>query len=101
MSGTLIQPALRHLTAADRGRIEEIIRAVRLFRDDEIPVALEVFDGAVAGSPDYLALGADIRLVPVSLGTLGEASASLEFCMGKNTPARREFIVDNLIYDVT
>jgi GNAT superfamily N-acetyltransferase len=60
VSGTLIQPALRHLTAADRGRIEEIIRAVGLFRDDEIPVALEVFDGAVAGSPDYLALGADI-----------------------------------------
>jgi len=39
--------------------------------------------------------------VPVSLATLGEASASLEFCMGKNTPARREFIVDNLLYDVT
>jgi GNAT superfamily N-acetyltransferase len=60
VSGTLILPALRHLTPADRGRIEEITRAVGLFRDDEIPVALEVFDGAVAGSPDYLALGADV-----------------------------------------
>ena len=30
-----------------------------LFREDEIPVALEVFDGAVAGSPDYIALGAE------------------------------------------
>jgi ribosomal protein S18 acetylase RimI-like enzyme len=65
VSGTLILPALRDLTPADRGRIEEITRAVGLFRDDEIPVALEVFDGAVAGSPDYLALGADVdgRLV--------------------------------------
>ena len=60
MSGTLTRPALRHLTAADRGRIEEITRAVGLFHADEVPVALEVFDGAVAGSPDYLALGATI-----------------------------------------
>jgi ribosomal protein S18 acetylase RimI-like enzyme len=60
VSGTLTRPALRHLTAADRGRIEEITRAVGLFHADEVPVALEVFDGAVAGSPDYLALGATI-----------------------------------------
>ena len=65
MSGTLTAPALRPLTAADRRRIEEITRAVRVFRDDELSVALEVFDGAVAGSPDYIALGAslDDRLV--------------------------------------
>ena len=59
MSGTLTLPLLRNLTAVDRDRIEEISRAVGLFRADEIPVALEVFDGAVAGSPDYLALGAE------------------------------------------
>ena len=59
MSGTLTLPLLRNLTAADRDRIEEISRAVGLFRADEIPVALEVFDGAVAGSSDYLALGAE------------------------------------------
>jgi D-alanine-D-alanine ligase len=64
VSGTLTLPSLRNLTAADRGRIEEISRAVGLFHADEIPVALEVFDGAIAGSavggsPDYLALGAE------------------------------------------
>lgn len=59
MSGTLTLPLLRNLTAADRGRIAEITRAVGVFRDAEVPVALEVFDGAVAGSPDYLALGAE------------------------------------------
>jgi ribosomal protein S18 acetylase RimI-like enzyme len=58
VSGTLTAPALRPLTAADRRRIEDITRAVRVFRDDEIPVALEVFDAATAGSPDYAALGA-------------------------------------------
>ena len=79
MSGTLTAPALRPLSAADRGRIEEITRAVQIFRDDEVPVALEVFDGVVSGSPDYVALGAalDERLVgwicwgptPCTLGT--------------------------------
>jgi ribosomal protein S18 acetylase RimI-like enzyme len=79
LSGTLTRPTLRHLRPADRRRIEEITRAVGVFRADEVPVALEVFDGAVAGSPDYLALGADLdsRLVgwicwgptPCTLGT--------------------------------
>ncbi len=60
MSGTLTAPVLRHLTAADRGRIEEITRAVGVFREDEVPVALEVFDSSVAGSFDYIALGAEL-----------------------------------------
>ena len=60
MSGTATLPLLRHLSPADRGRIEAITRAVGVFHDEEIPVALEVFDGAVAGSPDYLALGAEV-----------------------------------------
>lgn len=68
MSGTLVSPHIRHLSAADRGRIEEITRAVRLFREGEIPVALEVFDEAVrtsAPDPSYHARGADLdgRLV--------------------------------------
>jgi GNAT superfamily N-acetyltransferase len=63
LSGTLVSPRLRHLSAADRGRIEEITRAVGLFRPDEIPVALEVFDEAVHAGPrgeSYSALGADV-----------------------------------------
>jgi GNAT superfamily N-acetyltransferase len=60
LSGTLTKPTLRNLRPADRDRIEEITRAVGVFRADEVPVALEVFDSAAAGSPDYLALGADL-----------------------------------------
>lgn len=63
MSGTLVSPRLRHLSSADRGRIEAITRAVGLFREDEIPVALEVFDEAVRAdtgtSPYGVGLGAD------------------------------------------
>ena len=64
MSGTLVSPRLRHLSASDRGRIEEITRAVGLFREDEVPVALEVFDEAVRAGPraePYAALGADVE----------------------------------------
>ena len=63
MSGTLVSAQLRHLNASDRGRIEEITRAVGLFREDEIPVALEVFDEALRVSSSdapYVALGADV-----------------------------------------
>jgi ribosomal protein S18 acetylase RimI-like enzyme len=59
VSGSLTAPVLRNLTAADRSRIEEISRSVGVFREDEISVALEVFDAAAAGSPDYIALGAE------------------------------------------
>jgi GNAT superfamily N-acetyltransferase len=81
LSGTLITPRLRHLIAPDRARIEEITRAVGRFRDDEIPVALELFDAAVRSDSDgsYSVLGAeqDTRLAgwicwgptPCTLGT--------------------------------
>jgi GNAT superfamily N-acetyltransferase len=63
LSGTLVSPHLRHLNAADRGRIEGITRAVGLFREEEIQVALEVFDEAIR-MPDgrsYTVLGADLE----------------------------------------
>lgn len=61
MSGTVVSHRLRTLTAADRDRIEEITRAVGLFRDDEVVVALEVLDEAVQGGPGntYSTLGAE------------------------------------------
>jgi D-alanine-D-alanine ligase len=63
LSGTIVSPRLRHLTAADRARIEEMTRAVGLFREEEIPVALEVFDEAVRAGPraePYSALAAEV-----------------------------------------
>ena len=50
---------LRSPVAADRGAVEAITRAVGLFHDDEVPVALEVLDGAIAGDPSYTALVAE------------------------------------------
>jgi ribosomal protein S18 acetylase RimI-like enzyme len=62
VSGTIVSPHLRDLSWGDRDRIEAITRSVRLFREDEIPVALEVFDEAVSGNPSntYSTLGAEL-----------------------------------------
>jgi len=45
-------------------------------------------------------IAAGIRLVPVQIRAMSEVSKALEFYMGKNTPERKGFIVDNLISDV-
>ncbi|MCP5040870.1 MAG: type IIA DNA topoisomerase subunit B [bacterium] len=41
-------------------------------------------------------IGQGIRLVPISVKNMGEVPKVLEFFMGKNTPERKKFIVDNL-----
>ena len=45
-------------------------------------------------------IGEDMRLVPVTVHNLSEINDTLDFYMGKNTPQRRQFIVDNLITDL-
>jgi topoisomerase-4 subunit B len=45
-------------------------------------------------------IGEGMRLQSVSVGRHSEIEKTLEFFMGKNTPARRDFIVDNLLTDV-
>lgn len=42
-------------------------------------------------------IGENIRLEPVRITLLKEIPDLLEFYMGKNTPARKEYIMDNLI----
>lgn len=60
MTRAAIAGRLRGLIAADRIGVETITMSAGLFRDDEIPVALEVFDAAVAGSPDYTTVGVEV-----------------------------------------
>ncbi len=45
-------------------------------------------------------IGEDMHLVPVEVKTLKEVPGLLEFYMGKNTPSRREFIVNNLLEEI-
>jgi len=78
-AGAVATAALRSVRAGDRAAIERLTRSAGLFREDEIPVALEIFDAAAAGDPSYTALAADVdgRVVgwicwgptPCTLGT--------------------------------
>jgi topoisomerase-4 subunit B len=45
-------------------------------------------------------IGGDIRLVSVAVRNIGEIGKALDFYMGKNTPERKHFIVQNLIADI-
>ncbi len=44
-------------------------------------------------------IGPDIRLKSVTLDSLSEVAKVLSFYMGKNTPARRQYIMENLVVD--
>jgi topoisomerase-4 subunit B len=56
------------------------------------------FKGLGEISPDEFKhfIGNDIRLEPVMIGRDQTIESILEFYMGKNTPKRQEFIIDNL-----
>lgn len=41
----------------------------------------------------------DIKLIPVEINTLSDLRPMLEFYMGKNTPERKSFIMQNLVND--
>ena len=45
-------------------------------------------------------IGEGMRLEPVLVESMSEVTRSLDFFMGKNTPRRKEFIVENLIANV-
>lgn len=42
-------------------------------------------------------IGKDIRLIPVTIHSFSDIKPTLQFYMGKNTPERKQFIMQNLI----
>jgi topoisomerase-4 subunit B len=59
------------------------------------------FKGLGEISPDEFArfIGSDIRLEPVVLSADSSIEKVLNYYMGKNTPERQEFIIDNLVIE--
>jgi topoisomerase-4 subunit B len=45
-------------------------------------------------------IGPEMRLTPISIGSLGDIRPTLEFYMGRNTPERKSFIMQNLVADL-
>ena len=70
MSATEVTLTLGPLRASDRDRIAPMVAGTGVFRTDEVDVAVEVFDGALAQpGVDYHGIGAyeDDRLVGFAL----------------------------------
>lgn len=42
-------------------------------------------------------IGSDMRILPVRLDSLSEVGQVLSFYMGKNTPDRRQYIMEHLV----
>jgi topoisomerase-4 subunit B len=59
------------------------------------------FKGLGEISPEEFArfIGSDIRLEPVVLSADSSIEKVLSYYMGKNTPERQEFIIDNLVIE--
>lgn len=59
------------------------------------------FKGLGEISPDEFKqfIAKDIRLLPVMIQNLSDVKPTLEFYMGKNTPTRKTFIMQNLVSD--
>lgn len=53
--------------------------------------------GEISPSEFKQFISKDIRLIPVTINVLSDIKSTLEFYMGKNTPERKQFIMDNLI----
>ncbi len=45
-------------------------------------------------------IGDDEHMTRITTGSMGDVKRALEFFMGKNTPARKEYIIENLISDI-
>jgi len=74
---------------------EEKIAAEKKLKNNEITR----FKGLGEISPKEFGqfIGEHIRLIPVRIANLGKIKPALEFYMGKNTPQRKAFIMDNLV----
>jgi topoisomerase-4 subunit B len=74
---------------------EEKERAIRTLQKG---IEITRFKGLGEISPNEFKqfIGKDIRLIPVALLSLADVKPTLQFYMGKNTPERKKFIMENL-----
>jgi topoisomerase IV subunit B len=74
----------------------EMEQAMRKLKNN---VEVTRFKGLGEISPDEFKqfIGEDMRLLNVSVNSFSDIKPTLEFYMGKNTPERKAFIMNNLI----
>ncbi len=78
---------------------EEKENAVKELKTGNMAVEITRFKGLGEISPHEFGqfIGKDMRLEQVTIGSFGDIKPTLEFYMGKNTPERKTFIMNNLI----
>ena len=92
-------------------RVRNKVTTCYCYTEDERDAAISVIKGAEVTrfkglgeiSPKEFGqfIGKDIRLLQVEVESMAEVHKALEFYMGKNTPIRKDFIVSNLLADLT
>ena len=55
--------------------------------------------GEISPSEFKQFIGKKMRLQPVEVHAFSDIKPTLEFYMGKNTPQRKQFIMENLIHE--
>lgn len=78
---------------------QEKVQAIQKLGKKEANLEITRFKGLGEISPKEFKtfIGADMRLTPVTIGSLESLETLLQFYMGKNTKERKQFIMDNLI----
>ena len=79
--------------------MDEAIRALKAKSKADRAIETTRFKGLGEISPPEFKqfIGADMRLRPVRIDSLSEVGRVLNFYMGKNTPERKQYIMDHLV----
>lgn len=81
MNEALLTPLVRPLASEDRERVEAMTRATGVFREDEVAVALDVFDAALGlgrrRDPDYETTGIELEGVLAGWACWGPTPCTL------------------------
>ena len=76
---------------------EEKEDAIKSFKQKNIEITRFKGLGEISPGEFKQFIGDEIRLKPVTVSSFSDIKPTLEFYMGKNTPKRKAFIMDNLL----
>jgi topoisomerase IV subunit B len=79
---------------------EERDKAIKKLSQKSLEITRFKGLGEISPSEFRLFIANDMRLLPVTISSFSEVKPTLEFYMGKNTPKRRQFIMENLTNEI-
>lgn len=76
---------------------EERDRAIKKLKNKQVEITRFKGLGEISPSEFKQFISGEMRLIPVTVDHLADIKPTLQFYMGKNTPSRKKFIMDNLV----